>query len=74
MAKKNEKAPSVEELLSEIEETVERLSDEELSLEEAFTLYEAGIKKVRECEKAISGVEQRMKVLTADGETEDFEV
>lgn len=72
MAKKGTEEKSLETLLSEIEETVEKLSAEELPLETAFSLYEEGVKKSRLCQKLIGDVEQKMQVLTADGELEEF--
>ncbi len=67
-----QKTESIEEMLSSIEETVEKLSGDDLTLEEAFTLYEDGVKRVKACQKAMEDVEKKMQVLTEAGELEDF--
>ncbi len=63
---------SLEEGLSELEDIVQRLSDEDLPLEEAFHLYESGVKKVRECQKSMEDVEKRMLLLREDGSLEEM--
>ena len=64
---------NLEEALLKLEEIVDALSGEELPLSDAFRLYEEGIKKVRECQSAIEGVEQKMQILCEDGSLEDFD-
>lgn len=68
-----EKKETIEGMLEEIEETARRLSEEELPLEEAFTLYETGVKKVAACQKAIEDVEKKMIVLQAGRDSEETE-
>ena len=72
METNTEKKESIEEMLSSIEETVEKLSEDDLTLEEAFALYEDGVKRVKACQSAMEDVEKKMQVLTEDGELEDF--
>ncbi len=72
MGTKTEKTESIEEMLSSIEETVGKLSEDDLTLEEAFALYEDGIKLVKACQSAMEDVEKKMQVLTEDGGLEDF--
>ena len=67
-----EKTESIEEMLTAIEETVGKLSGDGLTLEEAFSLYEDGVKRVKACQKAMEDVEKKMQALTEDGELEDF--
>lgn len=67
-----EKKSDLETGLSELEEIVEKLSDEDLPLEEAFHLYESGVKKVRECQRSMEDVEKRMQVLKEDGSLEEM--
>ena len=59
--------------LSELEEILETLSGDDLPLEEAFRLYESGIKKVRECQKTMEDVEKRMQILKEDGSLEEWD-
>lgn len=68
----SEKTETIGEMLSAIEETVEKLSGEDLTLEEAFSLYEDGVRRVKACQMAMEDVEKKMQVLTEDGMLEDF--
>ena len=72
MGTDDKKTESIEEMLSAIEDTVGKLSGDDLTLEEAFSLYEDGVKRVKTCQKAMEDVEKKMQVLTEDGELEDF--
>lgn len=49
--------------LSDLEDLVEKLESGELDLEDALTLFEKGINLTRDCQKALSAAEQRVKVL-----------
>ena len=64
---------SLEDAIKEIEDLVGRMENEELSLEEAFVLYQSGVEKIRFAEEAIGRVESRMKVLMEDGTWGDVE-
>lgn len=49
--------------LDELESLVETLESGDLSLEDALSHFEQGIKKTQACQKALSAAEQRVKVL-----------
>ena len=51
----------------------EKLEDEELPLEEAFTEYSKGVKLIAEANKKVDQVEKKVQKLLDNGETEDFE-
>ncbi len=68
----DENKRSVDEMLDELAETVEKLDDEDISLEEAFKLYERGMKLAKACNEGIDLVEKKVMALTAEGE-EEFE-
>ena len=53
-----EKKPSIEENLANIESVT--------TLEEAFILYEEGIKLVKQASESISHVERQMEILSGD--------
>ncbi len=63
---KQEKKKSVDTMLDELAETVEKLDSEDVSLEEAFKLYEKGVKLAKACSKEIDTVEK--KVIELSGE------
>ncbi|MCD8390454.1 MAG: exodeoxyribonuclease VII small subunit [Firmicutes bacterium] len=65
-----------EEQIAELEKTVARLEDGDVSLDESLSLFESGIKLTKSCQKMLDNAEKRVKVLmkTDDGEMseEDF--
>ena len=62
-----EKKETLEDKLKALKETVSSLEKEDVSLEEAFTLYEKGVKLVKECEVEIDLVEKKVLALGEDG-------
>ena len=74
-AKKSEETESrsLEEMLDEIDEIVEKLDEEDIPLEDAFALYSKGVKLAEESSKTIDRVEKKVQKLMDDGNTEDFD-
>jgi len=69
-------AISFEHALGRLEETVARLEEGEMPLEEALELFETGVKLSRDCSARLDDAERRIEILVADrdgGETVDFE-
>lgn len=64
--RRDEQAPllTIEESFRELEGILEKLEDEESSLEESFRWFEKGMKLVRSCAKQIDQVEKKMIVLS----------
>lgn len=58
----------------QLEKIVEKMENDDLSLEEMVKLYEEGTSLYRELEKDLKGLEQKVRVLTereeADGDEE----
>lgn len=54
----------------ELEELVGKIEEGDLSLEESLKEFEKGIQLSRICQQALTDAEQRVKILTADGEQE----
>ena len=67
-----EKKITIEESLAEVSEIVKKLESDETSLEDAFSLYEQGIQKVAQCNKAIEEIEKKIMVLNEDGSLEEM--
>lgn len=63
---------SVEEMLSSLENIVTKLENEEVSLEEAFLLYEEGVKLSRLCGQEIDTVEKKVLELSNGGSVSEF--
>ena len=65
--------PSIEEAFEAIDEIIEKLEDEDVSLEDAFKQFQAGMELVKVCESAIDKIEKDVLQLTEEGEAEVFE-
>lgn len=65
--------PSLEENFEELEELIEILSGEDISLEEAFRAYSRGIAVLKECNDQIDLVEKKVLVLSQQGELEELD-
>lgn len=56
-------------LSDELEQLVDRLQQESLPLEDAISAYERGMQLIREAQQRLDSAEQKVQLLTADGET-----
>lgn len=65
---KEKKAVDFEQQLASLEALVESLEGGELSLEESLKAFEQGIKVARECQTALKDAEQKVEVLTKQGD------
>ena len=70
MDRKNENEMSLEECFFEVEGLIEQLEEPDISLEDAFQMYEKGMKKIKECNDKIEKVEKQMITLNELGELE----
>jgi exodeoxyribonuclease VII small subunit len=77
MSKTKQDGERFEDQLEKLEETVAKLEDESVGLEEALGLFEGGMELARSCRARLEEVEQRVTQLLEDdvqnGETEDEE-
>ena len=67
-----EKSPSLEESLGELEQVMEELGSAELSLEESFLLYKKGMDLLLWCNQAIDKVEKELMILEENGLSDEF--
>ena len=67
------KKMTIEESFAKLDEMVRALESDEISLEDSFTLYEEGIKLLRDVNGRIDEVEKKIRKVEEDGTTEDFE-
>jgi exodeoxyribonuclease VII small subunit len=63
MAKKN-----FEKAVADLENIVQRIDENDLSLDEALSLFEEGIKLSRFCSQKLDAVENKVEILLRDGE------
>jgi exodeoxyribonuclease VII small subunit len=71
MAKKP--AVDFEKALAELEKLVAELEQGELPLEASLKAFERGIELTRLCQKELAEAEQKVRVLTGDGDDESLE-
>lgn len=55
-----------------LETLVQRMESGELSLEDSLKEFERGVLLTRQCQDALKAAEQRVKLLSADGQESDF--
>lgn len=67
-----EKVSSLEENFKQLDEMIEKLEDKEIGLEESFTLYEQGMKLLKQCNDQIDKVEKKVMVMNRNGELDEF--
>lgn len=78
MKKENEKTPqeensmTVEEAFARLEEKLERLEQDDITLEESFQLYTEGMKLVKYCSDSIDRIEKKVLVMNESGEPEEL--
>lgn len=65
-----ETTPSLQSQMEQLTRVVEQLEDPEVSLEASLSLYEQGMKLVNEASQTLDAAEQRVAVVTADGDTQ----
>ena len=64
---------SIEESFDELEEIIEKLSEEDISLSQSFELYSKGMNLVKKCGSELEEVEKKVLALSDDGEVTEFE-
>ena len=68
-----EEKRSLEEMLSSLEECVNRMESGELSLEQSFEVFKEGIELVKQCNESIDMVEKEVVKLMDDGSIEPLD-
>ena len=73
MSPKQKKEMTIEEGFRFLDESVQKLSEEDLPLEEAFAIYEKGMKVLMEVSGKIEEVEKKVQVINEEGGFHEFE-
>ena len=66
------KKENLEEMFDRLDQVIGTLEGEDVSLEEAFGLYDQGMKLIRRCNQTINEVEKKILVLDENGEKHEF--
>lgn len=67
MSKAEEKSLSLEENFDLLDELVEKLSDDGISLEDAFASYTKGMEILKQCNEQIDKVEKKVLKISGNG-------
>ena len=62
---------NLEELFGQLEDTIQKMEKEEISLEDSFQLYHKGMDLLKQCNDKIDKVEKKMLILDEEGETHE---
>ena len=63
---------NIEEAFDQIEEAIGKLEDENISLDEAFSVYQDGMKLLKLCDEKIDRVEKKVLSINREGELDEF--
>ena len=63
---------SLETVFEQLDEIVEQLEAEEVSLEDSFGLYHKGMDLLKVCNEKIDTIEKKMMMLDENGEEHEF--
>ena len=63
-----------EEALQKLQNAVNKLENGEIKLDEAFAMFEEGIKYAKIYEEKLSSIENKVAKIVKDGKLEDFKV
>ncbi|MEZ3433685.1 MAG: exodeoxyribonuclease VII small subunit [Lachnospiraceae bacterium] len=64
---------TLEELFAGLEEVIDGMERQEVSLEESFKLYHRGMELLKSCNDRLDKIEKKMLVLDEEGEVHEFE-
>jgi exodeoxyribonuclease VII small subunit len=67
---RKKKKPPFEQSLKRLEEIVEKLEGEGLSLEDSLALFEEGVRLAEECSRRLDAAEKKVSLLLKDKEGE----
>ncbi len=63
---------TLEEMLRALDEHIQELESEDISLEQSFHVYEKGMRLLKECNEKIDRVEKKVLELNADGSLQEL--
>lgn len=70
--KQEDEELSLEQNFARMEEILEQLSEDDIPLEKAFTLYSEGMQVLKNCNGQIDRVEKKVMKLNEEGELEEL--
>ncbi|MCU6761002.1 exodeoxyribonuclease VII small subunit [uncultured Roseburia sp.] len=73
MSEKEHQEISLEEMFHQLDEMIEQMEQDQLPLDQAFAMYESGLKKLKQCNEKLDIIEKKMLELNQNGETVPFQ-
>ncbi|MDD3204431.1 MAG: exodeoxyribonuclease VII small subunit [Lachnospiraceae bacterium] len=70
--KKAEDEISLEEAFAQLNETIEKLESQDISLEDSFQSYKKGMEILKFCNETIDRVEKKVLVIDESGKLNEF--
>lgn len=67
-----EESMTLEEAFARLEQITKALEDENISLEESFSVYQKGMQLLQYCNESIDKVEKKVLVLNGEGKLDEF--
>lgn len=67
-----EKEPTLEECMQELDAILKVLDGEEISLEDSFAMYQKGMTLLKICNEKIDTVEKKILIMNGDGGLDEF--
>ena len=67
-----EKEPTLEECMHELDAILKALDGEEISLEDSFAMYQKGMTLLKICNEKIDTVEKKILIMNGDGGLDEF--
>ena len=67
-----EENKTLEDSFKELDAILEEMEKDSVAIEEAFVLYEKGMKPVKDVHSRLSGLEARIEKISEDGSIEEF--
>ncbi len=68
-----EQKPTIEERFASLDQIITRMDEEDVPLEEAFSLYQSGLAQVKAANAMLDSMEAALLQMNESGELEDFE-
>lgn len=67
-----EKEPTLEACMQELDGILKALDSEEISLEDSFAMYQKGMALLKSCNEKIDTVEKKILIMNGDGSLDEF--
>lgn len=66
------KETTLDQIFEKLEDAINRLEQDDISLEESFKIYKEGMKLIKSCNDKIDKVEKEVLKLNENGELDEF--